>query len=207
MPRKRDNQKSLVYQWEAGASSRAIYQSEWDTIAEVEAWLRPIWRAERGRYGRAKADYPTLHHGHWGQRRALAYHSHDRISLPRWSRNKWVALHEMAHLLTPRDEAHGPRFVGVLMGLLARHAGYDVDELMASADAAGVRYHARSIGCVPVTPLAAKLERLLPTSDMDAAFELGVHWRQVRGAALGLIREGRARWLRGKLVALRPSAP
>lgn len=71
---------------------------------------------------------------------------------------------------------------------------------MARADEMGVKYHVRSIGTVPVPSLSQRLQRLLPISEMDAAFELEVSWRQVRGAALPLIRKGCARWKKHTLV-------
>lgn len=117
-----------------------------------------------------------------------------------------MILHEAAHLLTPRDEAHGPRFVGCLMGLLCRHAGYRVEHLMEIADALGVDYYCRSIGHVPVVTLSQRLAEVLPASEMDAAIALGVSWRQVRGASISLIRNSQARWYRGRLVALQCSA-
>ena len=202
--RPRDNQRSRVYAWERRASAGAIYRATMPTMDEVSAFLLPIWRTERGRYGMARHRPPELTHARWGQRRALAY-DHHLIALPLWARNPWVALHELAHRLTPDDEAHGPRFVGVLIGLLARHAGYDAQDLLESAEASGVRVYRRAIGAVPQREPATLGERLLPllpASDMDLACELGVHWREVRGASLGLIRSGRARWLRGKLVLL-----
>lgn len=60
-------------------------------------------------------------------------------------------------------------------------------------------YHVCSIGAVPVTSLPEKLAKLLPIGYMDAAFALDVSYRQVYGAALNLIRHGRARW-RGKTL-------
>lgn len=198
--RKRDNQRSLVYAWE-GRINRSIYTATMKTVDEVAAWAKPIWRAERGRVGLAKHAAPEFVPSSWGQRAALAHRDH-RISLPRWARNPHVILHEMAHRLTPRDESHGPRFVGVLIGLLARHAGFDCDEMMRIADEMGVRYHVRSIGAVPIIPLHVKLAKVLPATDTAAAIELDVHWRQVRGAAIHLIKDGRARWYRGRLVPL-----
>jgi hypothetical protein len=199
--RKRDNQRTLCYRWEDAVTGGKHLSAEWTTIDEVEAFMKPIWRAERGRYGRANVPMPVLHHGHWGQRAAIAYSSH-KISLPRHTRNVWMVLHEMAHCLTPADEAHGPRFVGVLMGLAARHAGYDVEVLKAKADEMGLRYYAGSIGAAPAFTLSQKLRALLPTTDMDAAVLLGVSYRQIHGAALSLIRSGTARWYRGKIAPL-----
>jgi hypothetical protein len=175
---------------------------EWKTVDEVAAWAEPIWRAERASFGLANHVCPDLVSSSWGQRRALAHSTAHKISLPLWARQRPVVLHELAHLLTPRDEAHGPRFVGVLIGLLARHAGYRANDLMALADTMGVLYHVRSIGAVPVHSLTERLAALLPVSEMDAAIELDVTWRQVRGASIGLLKTKRARWFRGRLVHL-----
>ena len=213
----RDNQRSRVYAWER-ASARTLFRildgdrairrldvPEFEELAECQSYLDPIWKAERGRYGRARVPVPPIERPHRGQTSAKAHHDH-RITLPRWSRSRWVILHEAAHRLVPDHEAHGPRFVGVLIGLLARHVGYDANELMAMADEMGVKYHVRSIGLVPVQTLSQKLARLLPTTEMDAAFELDVSWRQVRGAALQLVNKGKARWIRNRLVEIDTSS-
>ncbi|WP_137917186.1 hypothetical protein [Hydrogenophaga sp. 2FB] len=211
--RPRDNQRSKVYAWERLASKtlvrmlngergvRRLDVPEFDTLDQCQAFLNPIWSAERGRYGRARVPAPEIARPNRGQRSALAHDDH-RITLPRWSRGRWVVLHEAAHRLGPVDEAHGPRFVGILIGLLVRHAGYDANELMALADEMNVNYHVRSIGLVPIETMSQKLARLLPTTEMDAAFELDVSWRQVRGASLPLIRAGIARWVRDKLLPI-----
>lgn len=217
MAHPRDNQRSRVYRWEAHASKtlRRLHgagwtvhrhtESEFVTLQECADFLNPIWRRERSRYGLAGQVAPPIERPSWGQRSALAHRDH-RITLPRWARNRWVILHEAAHRLCPANEDHGPRFVGVLIGLLARHAGYDAQELMAAADAMGVRYYVRSVGVVPSDTLAQRLLRLLPVQELDAAFELDVSWRQVRGASLHLVRSGAARWKRDVLVPL-PGAP
>lgn len=209
----RDQQRSKVYAWEQAASNRLTrlldghvsvqshHEPEFQTLAQCSDFLAPVWMAERGRYGRSRVPMPEIERPSWGQRRALAHHDH-RITLPKWARGRWVILHEAAHRLTPGDEAHGPRFVGVLIGLLARHGGYDANELMATADEAGVSYHVRSIGSVPVMSLPERLQRLLPVQEMDAAFELDVSWRQVRGASLQLVRAGLAIWKRDRLVPI-----
>lgn len=197
----RDSQRARVYAWESKIEGYRR-PPEWKTIEEVQAWAAPIWRAERGRYGLVKMLLPKFVSSSWGQRRALAFKGRHEISLPLWARQKPVVLHEMAHLLTPGDESHGARFVGVLIGLLARHAGCRADDLMKLADEMGVAYCVRSIGAVPVHSLTERLLELLPISEMDAAFELYVTWRQVRGASIRLLQHKRARWLRGKLVPI-----
>jgi hypothetical protein len=227
-PGTRDNQRSRVYAWEAAAVRRvlglSIYAPEYKTLDECAAFADPVWVKERGRVGRAKIAAPSIERPNWGQRKGIAHHGDGwvradngalrrtggRITLPKWARSRWVILHEMAHRLTPKDEAHGGRFVGVLMGLAARWLDADASMLMELADEHGVRFHVRSIGVVPVNGPAYHVRRALrdqaPMSAMDLACYLSLHdgvdvtVRQVRGAAVTLIRLGEARWLRGKLT-------
>ena len=204
--RPRDRQRSRLYEWEADAEEATRGEQrpypDLSSLLAVQEWLAPVWRAERGRYGLAHAPAPVVQRPHWGQRRALAHVPAGRISLPIWARTPWAVLHELAHHLTPYDEAHGARFAGVLVGLLARHTGRDAQTLLDMAAERGVRVDLRSVGSRPAPELSPQ-ERLLalwPATDMDLACELGVHWRQVRGMALGLVRQGHARWFRGRLV-------
>lgn len=87
----------------------------------------------------------------------------------------------------------------------------DATELMQLADEGGVKYDVRSIGSVPQRGLQWRAERALategPMSPMDLAcwLSIGTHhdavsWRQVHGAMLRPMKEGRVRLLRGKLV-------
>lgn len=158
--------------------------------------------AKGGGLGLARQNPPAIERPHWGQRRALAHHDH-RITLPRWARNPWVILHEIAHRLTPMDEAHGPRFVGVLIGLAARWLDLDAQEMIELADQHGVQYYVRSIGVVPIHGPAWKVERALrengPMTEMDLACWCDVPYKQVRGAVLYLIGRGKTRWYRKKL--------
>jgi putative metallohydrolase (TIGR04338 family) len=228
----RDNQRSKVYAWErrcvAELAHSSIYDAEFKTLEECAEYAGPIWNKERGRVGRAKIAAPRIERPNRGQRRALAHHGDGysrnasgklvrdggRITLPRWARSRWVILHELAHRLDKdSNEAHGPRFVGILIGLIARWLDYDAAQLMALADEMGVKYHVRTIGVVPVRGIAWHVERVIrhegPMSEMDLSCHLNlaegvdVTPAQVRGAALSLIRLERARWLRGKLVLLR----
>lgn len=204
MRTERDTQRSKVYAWERRIKGYHR-PPEWKTLDEVIEFARPIWSAERGRYGRAGVPMPSIERPHRGQRSALA-HSDHRITLPLWARQGPVVLHEMAHQLTPDDAGHGARFVSVLIGLLSRHLGYDANELMALADEMGVKYHVRSIGVVPVRGPAWFIERALreekPMTEMELACWCDLTYLQVRGAAMHLIRNGLARWLRGKLVPM-----
>ena len=111
-----------------------------------------------------------------------------------------VAARNSGLLDKTRNPGHGPRFVGILIGLLARHLGRDADTLLATAYEAGIKVDARSIGAVPVFPWHLRVEPLLPCTAMEAAVELGVSYRVVRGAALQLIKRGVARWSGKTLV-------
>lgn len=216
-----DTQRSRVYEFErmvARMERRDLYSPTWETLDHVIQWAAPVWRAERGRYGRPGARMPAIERPARGQRRALAYLGQRRITLPRWARSPWVTLHEMAHLLVQANEPpHGPRFVGVLIGLACRHLDYDAHELMRVADQAGVNYHVRSIGSVPVRGIQWRAEKALglegPMIPVDLAcwLSLGTYhdpvtWRQVQGAMLGAIAEGRVRLFRGKFRLLAPAS-
>lgn len=216
MPRFRDQQRSRLYAWERDMATKAaravegelvrskslfVPDDELHDLASCQAYVDRVWKAERARYGQGRRQPPVVVRPSWGQRRAIA-HAYHQISLPRTVRNRWMILHEVAHRLTPDDEPHGPRFLGVLIGLLHRHAGYDADELLASAQEARLRVKPQSLGPVLERSLSVRLLDVLPATDIDAALELGVHWRQVRGAAMQLIRQERARWFRGKLVRI-----
>lgn len=207
-----DKQRARVYRWEARVTKGANYAGTLATLDEVRDFMQPIWRAERGRYGRANQPPPALRDGRGAR---IARGGAGFLKLPKWSRNPWVILHEMAHELVgggtgwhSKGGAHGERFVGCLIGMAARHLGYEASDLMAAADECGVKYDMRSIGSVPIqaTNPAALLVRALreerPMTEMELACWCDLTYLQVRGAALGLIRHGKARWLRKKLVAV-----
>ncbi len=56
----------------------------------------------------------------------------------------WVLLHELAHSMTSTAEGasdgHGPRFVGLYLRLLARHARMPEEELARSLRAEGIAF-------------------------------------------------------------------
>jgi len=213
--RPRDNQRSKVYAWERRAAGPEFWKIVFERADDAWLWLKPIWRKERGRVGRAGVVAPEVLRPSWGQTNALAHPSQHKITLPVWARTKWVVLHEAAHLLNRGHESHGPRFVGILMGLASRHLGYDAAQLMRVADEMGVKYHVRSIGVVPTHGPATYLRKALgahePMTAMDLAcwISLGeghdINVKQVRAAAMVLIKAGEARWLRHKLVPVKES--
>ena len=214
----RDYQRSLCYAWEDQAVRLNHLHlrrpaKAWESLADIQAWIEPIWRQERARYGVKRKSAPAILRPHWGQRRALAQPGFI-ITLPRWARTPWVVLHELAHHLAWHD-GHGPRFVGILIGLVSRHLGYDAVELMRLADERGLQYRVNSIGTVPTHSIASRaLEALRAEGDMTSlelalwlsigSYHEPVTELQVRAALLQSMRAGTVRMWRGKLRALPP---
>lgn len=75
-----------------------------------------------------------------GRRSACAtiYHGNRAIKLPKWSRNKYVILHEVAHHLT-RLDGHKPEFASCLLDLVRHFLGKE------SADALQAAYHFKGV--------------------------------------------------------------
>jgi hypothetical protein len=191
-----------VYEWERRQNPGGIIWTQTMTIEEVEEFVKPIWRKERGRYGKSAWKKAPMIVAQKSGTGARAFGDH-KLVFSKSCRNAYVALHELAHALNRRDKAgHGPRFVGILIGLLARHLGRDADTLLATAYEMGVKVDTRSIGRVPVYHWSKRLLTLLPATTIEAAVQLDVSYRVVQGASLRLITEGRARWRGKTLVAL-----
>jgi putative metallohydrolase (TIGR04338 family) len=60
-----------------------------------------------------------------GRSRAAAVVSHYEIALPRWSRNRWTILHELAHFAVDLETQapHGPQFASAYVRLVERFIG------------------------------------------------------------------------------------
>ena len=200
----RDYQRSRVYAWECGIPGINMFAGTME-LDEVRAFVARVWRAERGRYGMGRKHDGALHRGPEildGRGRRSASGGSRELRLPRWSRNPWVVLHETAHGLVARNErggGHGPRFVGCLIGLAARHMGLDRDALVKSAQEADVDVDVRSIGATPrygwhrraVDALKFMGGRV--SCETEAAVVMGCGYLTARGALLrarqlGLVR-------------------
>lgn len=127
----RDFQRSAVYAWEFKQFPRM--KSGGMTLDECKALAERMW-GKRMHVADGR-----------GRRNACAfiYDPMPKIALPKWARTKEVVAHEVAHWLVKRTSkgapAHGGIFVGHYLTLLAEHCGYDRDELVRSATAAGLR--------------------------------------------------------------------
>ena len=201
----RDTQKSRVYGWERAyvrdRLAREFYDAELSFDA-AEALMREVWMAERARYGRGRKPVPELLYTGRGGTASFGPNG-GRVRLGTTVRTKWVLLHEIAHHLAGFHEGHGPRFVGVLIGLLNRHMQLDAQELVDTAAEAGVRVLVQSIGVVYEAReknLAQRILPHLPGRITQVAWRAGCRPSQARGAAITLIRRGLARYYRGRLV-------
>ena len=121
-----DSQRSLVYRWENAAADGALNNpltlEECRTLATNACY----------RY-RPTEPTPVITDGRGAS--AARAHGEYKISLPIWARTPAVVLHEVAHLLSPSGEAHGPEFVRMMCDLWKWHTGKDYT---ASARKAGI---------------------------------------------------------------------
>lgn len=74
-----------------------------------------------------------------GRRARAAMARHDgTIRLPKWSRNRPVILHELAHHLRPKDTAaHGPEFCRTFLNLMERFLPERASDLEAAFEDGG----------------------------------------------------------------------
>ena len=77
-----------------------------------------------------------------GRRHAGASFQDNLITLPRWSRQTVIVLHEIAHTLVDdrKYPHHGAEFVGVLFALLNQESIGTIPELCEAANQSKLRY-------------------------------------------------------------------
>lgn len=123
MSRPRDQQRSKVYEWE-----RAQFpEMEASGCVLTLENCRQLARLYTGR------KHLKMKDGR-GTRRGYANNKGNWISLPRNARNMVYLLHECAHIRTPDSyPAHGGKFMGEFINLLACHYGCFSDALTNSA--------------------------------------------------------------------------
>jgi hypothetical protein len=131
------------------AAARRLYAWEDSVVAPRDASLVPfaqlqalvdhVWAAEGLRYPPRVRPLPRQ------ARRTVARATRLAIEAPPVLPT-WVLLHELAHCMTSTAEGgndgHGPRFVGLYLQLLVRHARMAEAELAASLMAAGIPWDA-----------------------------------------------------------------
>lgn len=147
--RERDTQRSKVYAWEQQFDASCEINQHADGPAEIVRITTPpmMTLAEiKKLVTKVARDYGLTHIkvgvGDGRARRRACYSPSTRqIKMPRWSRKRWIVLHELAHwieyVMQPgRCAWHGREFVGIYMELLRRYDARDLAEMQASARAA-----------------------------------------------------------------------
>jgi len=153
----RDFQRSKVY----AAEDKAFAEwklPEWESMDECRAFIQVItsshyWQRHKGwkritlKDGRGcrSASYwrgKIYRYGNGTVKRVKV----SEMTLPKWSRNKFVIIHESAHWLTDRttedSTSHGSHFAGHYLNLIDELIGTDAAMgLMASFEEKGVKYH------------------------------------------------------------------
>jgi hypothetical protein len=106
-------------------------------FAQLQALVDHVWAAEGLRFPPRVRPLPRQARGTVARATRLAIEA--PAELP-----TWVLLHELAHCLTSTadggNDGHGPRFVGLYLHLLVRHARMPWDALAASLRAAGIPF-------------------------------------------------------------------
>lgn len=139
----RDRQRQRMYDWERDLWKAVSPEPE--ALDQLRGFLLWVWSLEARRYYRSAVPPPAIGDGR-SRRSAAAIYSRHEIALPRWARNRIVLLHEIAHFFDQRNEPHGPEFVGILIGLMARHDNWDWRSLVRSARSWGLRVDVRLVG-------------------------------------------------------------
>lgn len=142
----RDTQRKKLYDAERMAFGLDAPKLSMDECGEV---VKSVFISKRVKeaYDPFWARPPVIDDGR-GCRRAASYGG--RISLPRWSRMKWVVLHEMAHEVRSfrrkdrwvAEAAHGWQFASTYLDLVMWFMGREAhDKLKAAFKEKRVRYN------------------------------------------------------------------
>ena len=145
----RDTQRSKVY-----AAERAAFENlpieKFESVKDVERFLKYIWKLKRVQNewfsSVVGVNPPRVGDGR-GCRRALACGAWE-IKLPKWARQDWVAVHELAHIIHHRsgnwrktEAAHGWQFCAIYLKLVLYVLGREKhDALKAAFKAHKVRF-------------------------------------------------------------------
>lgn len=133
-----DPEARALYAWED--AEVAPRDASRVAFAQLQALVDHVWAAEGLRFP------PRVHPLPRQARRTLARATRLRIEAPA-ELPTWVLLHELAHSLTSTAEGlsagHGPRFTGMYLHLLVRHARMPEAALTASLRAAGIAWERR----------------------------------------------------------------
>ena len=124
-----------LYAWE----DRAVAPRDRSRVpfAQLQALVDHVWAAEGLRFPPRVRPLPKQARATVARATRLAVEAPPELP-------SWVLLHELAHAMTSTAEGdndgHGPRFVGLYLRLLVRHARMPEEELARSLRAAGIAF-------------------------------------------------------------------
>jgi putative metallohydrolase (TIGR04338 family) len=154
--RPRDSQRQKLYDAEDVLARSPDYQTVEECQAFIDGVLRSRWF--QSRWGQRRIFVGPGR----GQRRAIAFSTRlVQLEMPKWSRQRQVLLHELAHCLIPDNlAAHGREFAGVYLFLVRQVMGDEAwATLQSSFRAHRVHYNNSRIpkaGTRPVITRAAQ---------------------------------------------------
>lgn len=128
--RERDNQRSKVYHWE----QTYLFKLKTNTslsLTSCEKIITDICLSRNIRMPMVKD----------GRGRKTAGGCYRYVTLPRWARNKVIALHEVTHTILDNGVTawHGPEFVALYIELLDKYKIAHKKQLTAWAKKCGVK--------------------------------------------------------------------
>jgi putative metallohydrolase (TIGR04338 family) len=129
-----DWQRSKAY----AAERTAWYGTEadndtFDSVPEIQAYIDKLmasaWFRRRWPHTRFKVQVKD---GRARYRTAAANRGQRWIKLPRWSRKRWLILHELAHICTPHETGgkHGRYWARTYLELVRHEMGEDAHKLL-----------------------------------------------------------------------------
>ncbi len=126
----REFQQSRVYRAE-GVLVKRQGDTHLKTVKDVEQWvtkhaLKKPW------FKRAFVIEGVVVHPGYGRRRACgcSIHRFAHLTLPKWSRQELVVLHELAHACTFQKPWHGLHFVGTYLFLVEKIMGKETADIL-----------------------------------------------------------------------------
>lgn len=142
--RERDSQRKRVYRSD---TALRLFAKPLPSVGDIEAFVAKVFASKRVRASWPRSTWitPDVYDGR-GRRRAggCAFF----ITMPRWSRNEGIVLHELAHTICQREHGtmiagHGWQFCAIYLKLVLYLLGREAhDALKAAFKANRVRFTA-----------------------------------------------------------------
>ena len=140
MTRPRDSQKQKLYNAESFLHTTS---GRMETVPEIEAFADRVISHEWFKRRWPSVHYIEVKDGRGARvARGFRYWNGGGIKMPKWSRNRAIVLHEIAHIITPNTYAsHGPEYARNFLDLVRHYLGKEsAEQLRASYKRHRVKY-------------------------------------------------------------------